>query len=271
LSFQGTGSLPTGRDVSAEEIMALLKLPAARDQQAGEAELETETHELETETCELETETLDSFHLKAEPVPVDITRFPFRATAFLEIFLENGQRFRGTAYFISYFRLATAGHNLLYHEGTVDHVDVIVDVNGSLTVGATRYTADTFDPHPEYFIGNRSRDFGVIRLVEEVGRAVGFFALDDEAAFNRTVNVTGYPEASFFQAASSGTIRDIDAARVFYDAATSRGQSGGPAYLPHDDPEQIVAVGIHTHGVPPGTFRSGVRMTAGVKSWLLSA
>lgn len=256
-SYEGTGPLPAGRPVSAEELEALRKIPAARDLRTGEADLELDT--------------LESFELEAQPVPVDITRFPFRATVFLQIFLKNGRDFRGTAYFISEHRLATAGHNLLYDEGAVDHVDVIVDVHGSLSAGTTRYTAASFRPHPSYFTGHRERDFGVVRLAEDVGRAVGFFALDDDAATGRPLNIIGYPETSFLQVASAGTIQDVQPARVFYDTVTSRGQSGGPAYLPHADPRRIVAVGIHTHGIPPGTFRSGLRVTTDVKNWLLSA
>jgi V8-like Glu-specific endopeptidase len=255
-SHQGTGTLPQGRPVTEAELEVLLQLPAARDLRADELDLADLGFE--------------DFALEAQPVNVDITRFPFRAVVYLDIFFEHAER-RGTAFFISNHTLATAGHNLLNDFGDLDHVDVIVDVDGSLVSGTTRYTAADSRPHPEYFLGHRPRDFGIIRLNENVGGAVGFFDLADDASIGTTVHVTGYPDMSFFQEASRGAVRDMGSARVFHDAVTATGHSGGPLYIPNSDPTQIVAVGVHTHGLLTGQpFRSGVRMNSDVRSWLLA-
>jgi V8-like Glu-specific endopeptidase len=253
-SFQGEGDLPAGQPMSEQEVTEFLELPAALSE--------------EEEIAGFSEEMVILAEAMGQPVQVDITRFPHRAVVYLEIHLGNLRR-RGSAFFVTPNVLATAGHNLRASFANVTRVDVIVDMHGSSRPG-TRYTAQLRQPHPAFIPNTRDRDVGIIRLAEDVGRATGFFSLGDSGFLNTTVHVGGYPEGSSFQAGSAGLIRMNSNTRLQYDAATFPGESGGVVMIPRPNPADIVAVGVHTHGLLPGEiFNSGIRMTNEIKSWIL--
>jgi glutamyl endopeptidase len=254
-SFEGGGKLPEGQPVSEEEIAYLQEFPAALS--------------FEEDMVGFDEDAMVIAAAMGQPVSVDITRFPFRATAYLDIFLDGGLRRRGSAFFVTPHVLATAGHNLNFPLGHVTQVDVIIDMHGGF-LGATRYTAQYHQSHPTFTPGTREHDVGIVRLIEDVGSATGYFGLADAGAVGATIHVGGYPEGSFFQSVSAGSIQMATATRLHYDAATFGGQSGGVVLVPKLNPVDIVAVGVHTHGLVSGSaFNSGVRMNSDVKNWIL--
>ena len=260
-SFVGGGALPEGKLISEAELTSLLNSVAALSE---EEEQELRGVSVETPAAPLGQPPL------GQPVSVDISRFPFRAVVYLDIFLDGGLRRRGSAFFVTPNVLATAGHNLRFQFAGVGRIDVIVDLQGNLAL-ARRYTAEHYETHPDFTPNVRDFDVGIVRLVEDVGSVTGFFGLADADSVNTPIQVDGYPESSFFQSASAGSIQSATATRLSYDAATFNGQSGGVVFIPNISPVDIVAVGVHTNGIISGdTFNSGVRMSDDVRDWIVN-
>jgi V8-like Glu-specific endopeptidase len=246
-SFLGSLALPPGQMATADDVARAQELlsPMHIDVQLG---------------------AIGALGAANRDVAVDMTQFPFSAIVYLELNLAHAPfKSRGTGFFVDNHVIATAAHNL---EDVVT-IDVYVDLQGSLA-SATHYRAEDFRAHPS--APDPDFDFGVVLVAEDIGAAVGYFALDDRGAVGTTIRVGGYPERSVAERVTEGEIlAQTSLTQLAYDAETDFGESGGAVYLPNLDPTLITAVGIHTSGSNAANpFNSGVRMRSDVKTWLQS-
>jgi V8-like Glu-specific endopeptidase len=116
------------------------------------------------------------------PVP-DTTLYPFRAVAWLRIWVANFQPFIATGWFIGPRAVATAGHAVFVRSPNpavgnrwVDRIDVVPGMNDGQTPpygGATSTRFNSVDGWTKQ--GKREFDYGVIFLDEALGDTVGKF------------------------------------------------------------------------------------------------
>jgi glutamyl endopeptidase len=211
------------------------------------------------------------------PVP-DTTLYPFRAVAWLRIWVANFQPFIATGWFIGPRAVATAGHAVFVRSPNpavgnrwVDRIDVVPGMNDGQTPpygGATSTRFNSVDGWTKQ--GKREFDYGVIFLDEALGDTVGRFLFDayQESFLKGTAaNLAGYPEQppdpsapNNVQWVGARQITNVDQAFVYYDLHTSEGQSGAPVYINVGGVPHVAAI----HGYARQDANFGVRLTSAI-------
>lgn len=211
-------------------------------------------------------EALPSVEALASLHPVDDVRsMPFRNVAFLRIIGSDGRLYRGTAFIVGRHVLATAAHNIFFHDpgaqGKVQHVTVYPGRDG--TTAIARLQAIAFQSSAPWIGGDGIADYGAIRVSEDLSALTGF-QMHDLPAGNPPIVVTGHPRFDpEHQWSGVANLDQREPRRFSYPIATAPGQSGGPAWLPGTR----TAVGIHSRldGVAIAT-----RLTPAIQADLLS-
>jgi glutamyl endopeptidase len=188
---------------------------------------------------------------------VSTTTAPWKFVCALDIDAPFG-RFIGTGWVVAPRTLITAGHCVFDQNqmgGWAREIFVSPgqdrEVKPFGTLKVVRFsTVDLWQQ-------NQDPDFDMAALHldqplfgEGEGFQVGAFPDGELKGF--MVNVSGYPgtpgngEEQWW---AKNRIREVTPRRIFYDVDTSGGQSGGPAYIFHDENAPPIVVGIHAYGV----------------------
>ena len=192
---------------------------------------------------------------------------PWRRICCLEITGRFGSG-TGTGWLVGPNTIVTAGHCVFDRRigGWADSIRVIPGRDDSHEPFPQAVTVATRFSSVRRWVEDNDRgyDFGAIHLDQPIGEVVGWFgfaSLSADRLRNFGVNIAGYAGDKKFEgrrlAFHSGRVLQVDERRVYYDADTMGGQSGGPVWIHTDEkPDEPVVVGIHAYGEggTPGQF-----------------
>lgn len=182
---------------------------------------------------------------------------PWRMVCQLIMTTKNGERFKGTGWFIGPRTVMTAGHCLHFRNngGWAKQIEVIPGMNGSRKpygsqIGRSFRSVKgwTDNQDPDY-------DYGCIILPDDnLGKRVGWFgfaALSDGSLTNLLMNNSGYSgdKPSGTQWYTAGRVLRTTRRQLFYYNDTFAGNSGGPVWRYRDGKRH--GVGIHAYGGCP--------------------
>ncbi len=207
----------------------------------------------------------------------DTTEYPYSAIAHLRMTFGDDSLWNGTAWFIGPHTLMTAGHNVWSrdpndtHFGWATRVEVMPGRNGAaLPFGW--FTASRWDAPGEYkqAFGDQNYDYGVLVINEPLGNTVdwfGFEVLSDDALFETTANVCGYPwdKPDGTMWCDAKQVSDIDSMNVYDRTDTEQEESGAPVFYQHENGRSY-AVAIHNFSAT--SANSGRRITNDVFAWM---
>jgi glutamyl endopeptidase len=197
-------------------------------------------------------------------------KIPWRMICQLIITYPNGQRARGTGWFISAGTLMTAGHCVHSERagGWAVDIEVIPGMNARLRpFGSTQ--SNKLRTVKGWMNGRKpTHDYGAIILPESerLGAKTGWFGyarLPDSTLKNLLANNSGYPGDKTFgtQWFNSGRITQVDKRQLHYMLDTAGGQSGSPTWRYSSSSGERQAIGIHAYG---GGSNKSTRITRAV-------
>lgn len=234
-------------------------------------------------------------------------KWPWRVHGHLEMVFSDTTRYIGTGTLVGPRHVLTAGHNLYDHvKGKApSEIYFFPGQSGHKTPWLSGSVAAVI--HPTYRKAGtpekrKAHDMGLVILEKPLGDELGFLGLVAPDAHDQKptdVNVSGYPGSpgkGTFLYTMSGKVMGYDNARqrIYYDADTSAGQSGGGVWLdwpslltqdqqgaenmPHsvekdtgkhplEERDTLYCIATHTHGNDPDCrsieqhFNSGTHIT----------
>lgn len=206
------------------------------------------------------------------------TTFPNSAIVNVVMEFSSGS-FVCTGWMIDADRVATAAHCIHMNGEFASTITVYPGRDGDIAPFGGVAAINWYVPRKWKKTGRARFDYGVIKLVSNVGDTVGVFgfsAENDAFLFKRKIKVRGYPaEKDPFGSMWSmdGKIQEVTATQILYGLDTSGGQSGAPIFgrKPGCNP---CGFGIHTYGTPspPAAQRnSGTRITPAIFDFLQQA
>lgn len=197
-------------------------------------------------------------------------KVPWRMICQLIISYPDGQRARGTGWFIAPGTVMTAGHCVHSKRagGWATSVEVIPGLNGRLrpfgaATGRSMRSVKGWTQERK-----ATHDYGAIILPQNqwLGERTGWFGyarMSDSALRNLLANNSGYPGDKAFgtQWYNSGRITQVDKRQLHYMLDTAGGQSGSPTWRFSSQSGSRVAIGIHAYG---GSSNKSTRITKSV-------
>lgn len=152
----------------------------------------------------------------------------------------------GSAVLIDPHFALTAAHNLFF-EALFDSVVVAPGHLGESNPLWPKVVSTQFVCHERFLAGDISFDIGLIYFPKPFKHAFKFAEpIDAGAQVGDEVRVLGYrnkPTLGLYE--QSTTCKGHEPGRVFYDADTITGQSGGPLFIG----SSLNLIGIHTYGL----------------------
>ncbi len=212
------------------------------------------------------------------PVP-DLQRAPFSSLCRIRAVFGKDRPYlsRGTGFFISDDRIATAGH-VLYDPrlgGYAQSVEVYVQATPATGGPHAFWTRKNYFVSRPYFENlSPLHDFGVIAVPRPgSAKVLAMREIEDAKAKSRAVLVAGYPSPKADALFDEGPVTAATSHLIHHQVDTVGGMSGGALF----DDEIAAAIGLHVRGfdnrMPPGVPPSatGIALTSAVQRWLLSA
>ena len=204
----------------------------------------------------------------------NVNTYPYSAVVSLDITRSDGAVTHGTGFMVAPNLVLTAGHNLYDNgpdnTGWIQSVVVKPGGPGSSfdSITATdihSVTGWTEDADWDY-------DYGVIRLSTDIGDECGTLSissLNNSSLLEENVTVVGFPGdiSPRGMYSSGGIISALQTRKIYYNADTAAGQSGGPVWLNGS----YSVVGIHTYGFTDSSsvqLNSATRITSNVISYV---
>ena len=199
-----------------------------------------------------------------QPV-MNTTVFPYSAVVFIVATYANGSSYVGSGTMISPDAVLTAGHVIFdpHLKQWPQTVTVYPAINGTIApfghttasklLALAGWTENLSSKH----------DLGIIRLTEPLGVKTGWFGLTSEIDPTQKLYTAGYPTDKPRQTMwqTTGTIKSMTEANIYYDLDTYPGQSGSGVYNVNN---QIMTV--HAYSQAKQNF--GTRLAPSVLNWI---
>lgn len=196
---------------------------------------------------------------------------PYRAICFVSVTFPNGGNYRSTGWLFSADGVVVAGHAIYNPErgGWADQVTVYPAKDGnSEPYRATAYEYGIATPFFESQDVNY--DYGLLKLEQPIGNTVGYLGYTyNGGAVNNAIRTIGYPaivdengNVLKKQYESFGTVLSVDTNRIYHNADSAGGQSGGPILLGN------TAIGVSTHINSATNINKGKRIHYDMYAWM---
>lgn len=187
---------------------------------------------------------------------------PYKYVAFLLMERDDGN-YRGTGFVAGNGLVATCGHNIYNQEtGWANEVTVILNREGSSYPYGTTVDTGLRSNTGWTERGEKAYDWGVIETRDDLSNYVGYCGIKSPS-YDLTgdyIELPGYPKQagnstnSYYMWTDTGIVDRQDSNdRVYYDADSSGGNSGGPVFWD----SSAYACAIHAYG---GSDNSGARI-----------
>jgi V8-like Glu-specific endopeptidase len=188
---------------------------------------------------------------------------PWRLVPYIRLLGGDGNWYGASAFIVGPHHLATAGHNVFFHDiGGPSRVRVFPGRSGGNAIAALE--AIRFEASAAWKqSADETRDYGVIRVAEDLSSLQAFTMIDLPS--DNLINVAGYPsgDPAGNMWGAQARIDHVSGRRVGYPVATKKGQSGGVVMVP----STLNALGIH---VRLEDFAMATRLTQAVQSDLMT-
>lgn len=197
------------------------------------------------------------------------TEYPYNAICLLRIKAANGERLRGTGFFISPRCVITAGHCVFYKREWINEIEVVPGALGTLFPYGSAVSSNVQSIEGWFKNRNDNFDYGAIILKDDtlyntIGAKLGYQYSTDET----NVEIAGYPiDKSQKPFKCVGQIDSRTPYKFFYTIDTETGNSGSPIFIERASGERVV-VGLHTEGARPNAgIRIRPEMISVLKQW----
>lgn len=190
---------------------------------------------------------------------VNSHEYPWRMIVALEIQMPGWAIRRGTGFMVGPTTVLTAGHCVYEprYGGWAEKVTVQPGLSGAVQPFGSLTSSRMSTSMGWVDLQDHKYDYALIELDEPIGERTGWFSvgvLSAQSLYNSTINVCGYPtdvnDDLLYQWHSGGEIAFVENQKLYYEADTFGGTSGGPVWLSKKDGTQVV-VGIHAYGTKP--------------------
>lgn len=182
--------------------------------------------------------------------------FPWRMIVALRIEMSGSVIRHGTGFLVGPSTVLTAGHCVYEprYGGWADRVEVRAGLNGSAEPFGSSGSSELSASLGWVDLQDHRYDYAFVELDEPLGERTGWFALgvlSSAEVYGSAMHVCGYPSdlnrGAWNQWHSGGRTGLVDGQKLYYDADTFGGTSGGPVWISRVDGSQVV-VGIHAYG-----------------------
>lgn len=187
---------------------------------------------------------------------INSNEYPWRMIVSLEMEMPGLVIRRGTGFMVGPTTVLTAGHCVYEsrYGGWAEKVTIrpglsgVSQPYGSQTSGQMSASLGWVD------LEDHKYDYAFIELEEPIGERTGWFSLGvlpAQKIYNSAINVCGYPsdvnDDLLYQWHSGGQTGFVESQKLYYEADTYGGTSGGPVWVSREDGSQVV-VGVHAYG-----------------------
>jgi|GEM_PF-4963191 glutamyl endopeptidase len=193
----------------------------------------------------------------------------------LDMVASDGRQKVGSGWLIGRRTVITAGH-CVYDSGWMSRI--LVTPGGMDSSFIKRIPAVFSDTTHDWIHGassaiRQAADVGVVRLAEDITAVTGTlpFKVCSQSELTQIpsgrISVAGFPAHSGQFTADTGRLRSFNAAHLFYDIETWKGQSGAPV-LYWDENDRPSVIGIH-HWDVGNNLNRAIRLTSQAAALLL--
>lgn len=182
--------------------------------------------------------------------------FPWRMIVALRIEMAGSVVRHGTGFLVGPSTLLTAGHCVYEPRsgGWAERVEIRAGLSGSREPFGSITSKSLSTSLGWVDLQDHRYDYAFVELDEPLGERTGWFSLGVLPAaeiYGSDVNVCGYPSDvnrdTWHQWHCGGRTGLVDGQKLYYDADTFGGTSGGPVWIARADGSQVV-VGVHAYG-----------------------